>query len=257
MTTQTEIEVGGKGEEEVAVAVVQEAPVALNVGRLMEMALGQGPDGVEALERLVALQERTDDRNAQRALTLALGAFQAACPHIRQSKTAKIATKSGSNYNFTYAPLDEITRTIQPHLRAQELSFSFDSKTDGKEMHVVCRVSHSHGAYVESRFTCSTESESKRSAAQDAGAALTYAKRQALVAALGLTTTTADIDAIDAGDVTPIDTDQLVELRNLLQTKDVDIDRFLALLAVESLDKIPAVQFKSAMTLLRAKRDKE
>lgn len=240
-----------------AVEVVKPQPTALaipDVGRLMELALAQGEGGVDALERLVGLQERVMDRQAENALTEALGAFQDDCPMIRQTKTAKIATASGGSYSFTYAPLDVIEATIRPHLRAHGLSYSFDSELDGAVLTVACHVRHRDGATVSATFASPIDTHAKMSGAQKAGAALTYNKRQALVAALGLTVTNADADAMGTADTgKKVDAGQVREIRELLKESGADIDRFLRFVGVGSLADIPASSFTMAATFLKQK----
>jgi hypothetical protein len=246
---------------EVGTAVAErEPPRALalpDVGHLMEMALAHGQEGAEALERLVTLQERIMDRHAQNALSDALAAFQAECPQIRQSETAKIATKSGANYSFTYAPLDEITRTIRPALERHGLSYSWDSALDGPMLTVTCTVRHRDGATVSATFACPTDSMANISAAQKTGAALTYAKRQSITAVFGLSTTTADADAAgELLDSEPIDSDELAELQTLVDGAGADVRRMCAFFEVPALADLPASRLGEARKLLRAKAAK-
>ena len=232
-------------------------PTMPDVGHLMEMALGQGEAGVNALEKLVGLQERIMDRQAENALTDALGAFQDDCPQIAKKQTAKIPTKGGGSYSFSYADLSDIAKAIRPHLKAHGLSYSFDSKMDGVMLTVGCKVRHRDGGTVTATFTCSTETSAAMSGAQKAGAALSYAKRQSLGAALGLITTTADADAEGTQDTgEPISPKQLLEIQALANRKVLDIDKFLAYVGVESLKDIPAANFGMAIRTLKAKKDK-
>ncbi len=228
-----------------------------DVGHLMELALAQGEGGVAALERLVGLQEHVMRVQAENALSFALGNFQADCPHIPQSRTAKIATKGGGSYSFTYAPLNVVAKTIRPHLKAHGLSYSFDSTLDGNMMTVVCTVRHRDGATVSGSYTATTENSSGASATQKGGMAHTYAKRQSLADALGVITTNADADeAGDIVDTSPISADQLREIQQAIQKKDVDIDKFLEYVGVESLKDIPAAKFDVALRAVNAKKDK-
>lgn len=251
--TQAEIEVGTAVAERSNGAVANGIP---NVEGLMEMALTQGEGGVAALERLVELQERVMTRQAENALSDALATFQAECPQIRQSATAKIATKGGSSYSFSYAPLDEITRTIREPLQRNGLSYSWDSELTGNTLVCTCTVRHRDGASVASTFACPTESPSRTSEAQKTGAALTYAKRQSLVAALGLTTTSADEDALQSaptGSVEPVEAEELTELRAMISDSGADIDRFLRFFEIATLDELPGNRLAEARKLLRAK----
>lgn len=241
-----------------AVATI-DAPALPDVGRLMEIALGQGADGVDALERLVGLQERVIARQAENALTDALGSFQDSCPMIPRTATAKIATKSGAAYSFRYSPLDVIAATIRPHLREHGLSYSFDSALDSGTLTVTCTVRHREGASVSSTFACPIESPSKTSDAQKTGAALTYAKRQSLTAALGLITTEADEDALGGAVTTePIGEEQLATLTEYVEQigPKLNLAKFCVWLGVGSLAELPASDYEKALNGLKAKLPK-
>src|SRR5688572_25647998 len=81
-----------------------------DMARLMELAL-KG-DKVDALEKLVALSERVQDRNAAREFGDAKARFQESCPPIKKTSKAKITSrKTGSSYEYDYAELDEIAQT--------------------------------------------------------------------------------------------------------------------------------------------------
>ena len=53
----------------------------------------------------------------------ALAALQADLPKIGKTERAKVATKDGGNYSYTYAGLATITHTIMPLLAKHGLSF--------------------------------------------------------------------------------------------------------------------------------------
>ena len=133
----------------------------------------------------------------------------------------------------------------------------WEARLDGQTLTVVCHVRHRDGAIVSATFSCPIDSSAKMSGAQKTGAALTYAKRQALVAALGLTVTNADADAMGTADTgEKVSKQQLAELRGLLKESGADIDRFLAFVGVKGLAEIPASSFTMAATFLRQKIDK-
>lgn len=222
---------------------------------LMEIAIQQGDAGVDALERLVALQERVMDRDANNQLMHALAAFQEKCPPIRKSRDADIKTKSGASYRYTYASLDDIVASIRELLPEFGLSYTWDSGVVDSVLTVRCIVRHVAGASVEATFQCPTDNPSNISAAQKVGAALTYARRQSLCQALGLTTTDADVDGADLESKGALITEaQLREIRALVTDSGANIDRFLNYVGVESLDKIPLANFGMAKRTLEARR---
>lgn len=232
------------------------------VSGLVALAIEKGVD-VEVLERLVALQERVTERNARAAFFEALAAFQEEAPQIHKSRTAKIVSKrTGSQFSYSYAPLEDIARKIRPVLRKQGLSYHWDvpGVADGV-MLVCCILRHVEGHEERSTFPVPVDAGSERmSAAQANGAALTYGKRQSLVAVLGLTTADEDVDGAAPESAEAITESQAADLRALMREVKADEPKFLGWLSkalkteVRSVEEIPAARYREAITALEQKR---
>ena len=69
-----------------------------------------------ALEKLVGLYERVEDRRAATEFTAAMLAFQSECPVVIHNRQASFATKAGGSFAYSYADLAEICRTVNPVL---------------------------------------------------------------------------------------------------------------------------------------------
>lgn len=216
---------------------------------LLHAAVQQGTP-VEQLEKLVDLHERMEQREARRAYFVALAQFQESAPLVKQTETAKIVSKrTGSSYSYTFAPLDEIVRTIAPHLIRHGLSYRWDTVVDGKSIRVVCTVSHVNGHSESSSVTLPIENESAMSDQQKVGAAMTFGQRRSLTAALGLVTT--DNEAPAGDDPTPVSTEQADQLDDMLDATGVDRVKFLRWIGCERVHLIPAARFDDAMRELR------
>lgn len=242
-------------EATVAVRPITEGGTA-SVFQLMQQAIEKGTD-VAALEKLMDLAERATNREAALEFARAMAAFQAECPPIKKSSTAKIATRGGSSYSYTYAELDEIARVVNPILRKHGLSYSWNSKVDEKGVMLTCTciVRHVNGHSETAEFTLPIANESAMNNQQKVAAALTFAKRQSLVAALGLVTTDEDTDTITREiDPTPISDDQLNHLEDLIEETKTDIVRFLKYLDVAALKDLPAGRYQQALTALERKK---
>lgn len=227
------------------------------VSGLVRLAIEKGVD-VEVLERLVALQERVTERDARARYFEALGAFQEECPAIHKSKTADIATNSGGSYKYSFAPLDQIARTIRPFLKKHGLSYSWTTEAGANAgiLEVICVLRHIDGHAESARFPVPTETKAAMSGAQKVGAALTYGQRQSLVSVLGLTTTSDDVDGAEADDadgelVTPA---QIDALSKRIDEVGADFHRFLTFMRVGALKEIPQRDFQKAMRALEMKR---
>lgn len=235
-----------------ALAEVEDAGA---VTSLLDLAIREKVP-VEVLERLVALKERVDERDARAEYLAAMAAFQRECPEIPKDKTAQIITKKGGKYNYSYSPLETIVRTIQPHLERNGLAFRWTterSERDG-ELNVVCISYHVGGHEERATFPVPTDTEAYMSGAQKNGAALTYGRRQSLVAVFGLVTADDDPDA--PGGDEPITPEQVKQLADKIVAVGAHHARFLAFMKVDKLDDIPASEFDRAMEALEKKGGK-
>lgn len=226
--------------------------VADSITDLLRVAVERGTP-VEQLEKLVELHERMEQRAAVKHFSAAMAAFQAECPSIKKSSTAKIVTRGGTNFGYTYAELDEIARTVNPILAKHGLSYGWDSSIEKSTLTCVCTVRHAAGHSEKSTFTLPTESSSAMSEQQKVGAALTFAKRQSLSSVLGITTTDEDTDAADA-DPSRITEDQLTLLQDLAAEVGADVGRFLKFLGVAKLSDIRSADYPRAVAALEQKR---
>lgn len=225
------------------------------VTSLVQMAIERNVP-VELLERLVALKERVEARDARKAFFDAVSSFQDKCPEIIKSSTAKITTRKGGQYSYTYAPLDVIARTIRPILREHGLSYSFDVASEGKTLIVSCVLRHIDGHEERSSFPVPIETDAAMSDAQKNGAALTYGKRQSLVAVLGLTTADEDVDAAKQEPSTAerITAEQAANLSDLIEEVGADKAKFLKFAQIDTLADLPASSYARAVQVLEAKR---
>ena len=228
-------------------------------GDLVRMALEKGVD-VEVLERLVALQERVTERNARQEFFDALASFQDSVPSIHKGRTAKITTKAGGQYGYTYAPLDAIAKAIRTPLRMNGLSYAWTVEDVGAgALSVVCVLRHIGGHEERSAFPVPVDTAAAMSGAQKHGAALTYGKRQSLTSVLGLTTTDEDTDAArgEVGGTDTLTPGQVVDLEALIKEAGADRERFLVWAEVEELEDIMERDLAGHTKELKKKRDKK
>ena len=219
---------------------------------LMRLAVEKGADGVAALEKLVALKERVDDRNASHEFSAALAKFQQECPAIEKTSTVDFTGRSsGVRVRYTFASLEKIVEVVRPILTKNDLSFNWDSEETDKGIKVVCKLYHSNGHMRPATFSCPAESKAGMSRQQGQAAALTFARRQSLVQVLGLTTTEPDTDAVPT---TTITDQQAADLRALMDEVKANERRFLKVYGVESVDDLPAGMLHPAINALQAKR---
>lgn len=237
--------------EAVALPTETTPPTQSEIGAILRLAVEKNVS-IETIERLVALKERAEERTAAAEFNVAVAAFQSECPPIQKKSQAKITTKSGGEYGYSYAELDTIAQTIRPLLTKHGLSYSWDSDFDARGMLVcTCTLRHVGGHAQSAKFSLPTDTTSAMSSQQKHAAALTYARRQSLIQVLGLTTTEPDTDG--AGDALLSD-QQRASVEQWLRDSGADLEKFLAYMGVSTVDEIKAHDFTKAISALRAKK---
>ena len=219
---------------------------------LFQQALDKGADGANAMETLYRLYTAEREHTARLGFARALAAFQAECPPVPRTSSAKIATKSGTTFSYAYADFEQVVETIGPHLREHGLSFAFDSEMGTDRMTVSCTLRHVEGHSERSTFTLPTATASAMSAQQAAGAALSFGKRQALTAILGLALTDPDPDG--AADPSTITEEQAANLRALVDETGAKLPKVLAYAGAETVEAIRAADYARVVAAIESYR---
>ncbi len=229
-----------------ALEAVDSGSPVLQINRLMELAIKA--DKVDALERLVALDERMSARRAAQEFAEAMAKFKETCPPVprRTQNSQFFVTKNGSKSPRMYATLEDIEATVRGPLAACGLSFRWgDSRLEGGMLHLTCIVSHVGGHSVSSGVVLPVESRAGCSEAQKFGAVMTYAQRFSLIQALGLTTCDEDADGAAGGLKDYVTPAQVEVLEALIDQRPAGSrDRLLQYLGIETLEEVPADRFE-------------
>lgn len=116
-------------------------------------------------------------------LAEALAKAQAVIENPAKNREVEVRMKTGGSYKFSYTTLDEILRTVRDPLTSNGLWFvqGLALSDDGK-YRLMTRLLHSSGEWIESETPLFVGEQSN----QAFGSAVTYAKRYALSAMLGI-----------------------------------------------------------------------
>ena len=116
-------------------------------------------------------------------IALALAKFQGEVPNIAKNRTATIPGKDGKQgYKYKYADLSDIIDTCAPILAKHDLAAFNIVGGDGEAVMVKAIIVHKSGEWIESdSFPLSAGSTP-----QNAGSAITYARRYTLGPLLGV-----------------------------------------------------------------------
>jgi hypothetical protein len=179
---------------------------------LISQAIDKGLD-VNALEKLLDLQQRWDADKARKSFFSAFTSFQANCPDLR--KTKQVAFNQTS---YNYAPLADITRQIGKALKDNELSYRWEIKDTEKEIQVTCLISHIDGHTERTTMSAQADTSGAKNAIQARASTVTYMQRYTLIGALGLSTADSDIDGrLPVVDIDKLHADYMVVYSEIIQ----------------------------------------
>jgi hypothetical protein len=225
--------------------VTPQNPMALLVGQDMSQI-----DTVK-LKEMMEMQERWEDRNAERQYNTAIAGFQAEMPPV-----FKWRKESQGKYN--YASYDDIMAMARPILRKHGLALSFSQTETDSTITVVCTISHVGGHSRDATYTSPKDGPIKNqqgrnvtSEAQAQASANTYARRNCLCNALDIVVTDDDDNGQASAD--PVITeDQANEIYQLMDPLPPERRKgVLEWIKAESVDQIMAKDFEKVVKNLK------
>lgn len=158
-------------------------------GQLLQQAIERGVD-IEALSKLMDLQERYNAQQARKSFFESFTRFQSQCPEVRKTKSVQFNQTS-----YAFAPLSDITRQINKTLKDNGLSFRWEIQEDADAIKVSCMISHVDGHTETTTMSAKADTSGAKNAIQARGSTVTYLQRYTLIGALGISTADQDIDA--------------------------------------------------------------
>lgn len=230
-------------------AVVQPSPA-----ELIRAVIDKGVtlESVGVVERLVALAERQEQRQAEKDFAAAFVALQSEMPRI--FKTKPVPDKNG-NLKYKFAPYEDIMDAVKPLLQKHGFTVTFSmSFTEGRVIQS-CTLQHTGGHSRTNQFMARVGSGPPGSSeAQGDGAASTYAKRFALCDALALVIETDTDGANDArNEGKPITEDQALCLRDLVRQTKSNEAAFLKYAGSETYEGIGSARYDQLFQSLNKK----
>lgn len=118
-------------------------------------------------------------------LNEALAAAQGEFPTIPRDRTVTVETRTGGSYRFSYAPLDTILNTCRPVLAKHGLAVTqLLEQPNGGRPSIRTELRHKEGGVIGASFPLPNIPENP----QQLGSLLTYLRRYAIVALLGIAT---------------------------------------------------------------------
>ena len=240
--------------EKVTAAIADfEAPqtVALTPMAMIDKAISQGV-GVEALEKLLALQERWEAGQGRKAFDRAIADAKANLPTIIKNREVDFSTAKGRT-NYRHEDMAAIAKAVDPVLSKQGLSYRFRAQQDQRTLTVTCILSHRDGYSEETTLSAAADDSGNKNHLQAIGSAATYLQRYTLKLALGLAAS-ADDDSRASEGPALINAEQFTVLQGLLEETQSDEAKFAAFIGVDDLHQMNVKQFDMAIAALRKKK---
>jgi hypothetical protein len=170
-----------------------------SVGQMLQAVIERGvtAENVAAMDKLVGLYERMQDKDAEKQFAAAFVALQSEMPAIRAIRA--VPDKQGG-VKYRYAPYEDIMEQVRPLVLKHGFSITFTTEYGENRVIQHCTLQHVGGHKRTNSFAARIGSgPPNASQAQADGAASTYAKRFALCDALNIVTES-DTDARAEGD---------------------------------------------------------
>lgn len=192
-------------QEQAPVAVTSESATMLQV--IQSMATNPACD-IEKLERLMAMHERMQSKNAQTEFNAALASMQCDIPSI--------AERGEGHNKKTYATLEDINDVIKPIMQRYGFAMSFKVEHTAAGINVTGILMHRAGHREETTMLLPSDTSGGKNAVQAVASSVSYGKRYVMCAMLNISTRGEDDDGYAAAPTATITEQQAKSIRALL-----------------------------------------
>lgn len=145
---------------------------------------------MDKMERLFAMHERMQTRQAEVSFSDAMARMQPELPTIKKNGAIMHGEKKISDF----AEWPDINKAISPILSAHGFSLSFKPSNNNKQPSVTAVLRHREGHKEEATLELPLDTSGAKNAVQAVGSSLTYGKRYAAVLILNITVEGEDDD---------------------------------------------------------------
>lgn len=217
-----------------------------------KVALDPNAD-ITKLEKMLDMQERIFNKNAEIAFNNAMARVQEQLPSVAKSK-------KGENSN--YADLGSIIKACSPVWTKEGFSLTFgtDKSEIPDHIGITCTTSHSAGFSRFSRWdlpldNVGAKGTPNKTRIQGSGSTVSYGRRYLTCMIFNIATFDDNDGAKQKTKELPkISVDQATVIEDLIKETGADKFKFLKFLKVESVESIPAQAYSHAVKSLEAKR---
>lgn len=216
-----------------------------SVGQMLAALIEKGdPEkNIGVVERLIALQERQEAKQAERQFAQAFHSLQKQITSVEA--TVPVPDKHG-NVRYYFAAYEHIMAQVGPLLIENGFSVSFDSEFKDERLVMRCTLTHVGGHSRTGTQFMRVGSVYGANDAQNDGATTTMAKRYALCAMLNIVIghdTDGQGDAKNEGQ--PVSFEQAQTLREMVKEAKADEAKFLKYAGADKYEEIGSNRYQS------------
>lgn len=233
---------------------VESQPPAIEDMLSAVMKTGITSENIQAVEKIVQLYERMQDRKAEKEFAAAFVTLQAEMPKVQA--TRPVPNKDGS-LRYRFAAFEDLMEQLHEHLQRNGFTVSFSSRVETDRLISTCTLQHTSGHKRSNEFAVRIGSGPPGATVTQAdGAAATYAKRFALTEALNIVVGHMDNDARLLGSTEFITDEQAEELERRVALSESDKLAFLKFAGAKTYAEIPAAKYGMLDQLLTKKEQR-
>ncbi|MBU0792052.1 MAG: ERF family protein [Gammaproteobacteria bacterium] len=163
---------------------------------------------IEKMERLMAMHEKMQDRNAQAEFNKAMAEMQCDIPSI--------AERGKGHGTIKYATLEDINDVMKPIMQRYGFAISFKVVHEGSGVSVTGILMHRSGHREETTMLLPSDTSGSKNAVQAVGSSTSYGKRYVMSALLNITTRGEDDDGLAAVPTANVSQPQAAAINALL-----------------------------------------
>lgn len=191
--------------QESAVIAVTESATILQV---IQRAAADPQCDIEKMERLMAMHERMQSRNAETEFNAAMARMQIELPSI--------AERGKGHGAIRYATLEDINDVVKPIMKEHGFAISFRVDHEPQQIRVTGVLMHQAGHREQTTMALPIDTSGSKNAVQAVGSSVSYGKRYVMSALLNITTRGEDDDGYAAAPADTVTDAQAKTLQSLM-----------------------------------------
>jgi hypothetical protein len=210
--------------------------------------VAMSPDAdIDKLEKMLDMQERIMDKNAEAEFNKAMVAALVEIPSFEES-TIGAVTKGGDT-KYKYATFEQINKVVKPILAKHDLFMSFTTDFKDGGVYVTAVITHKDGHAKQTTGLFPFDADGQKSNIQAVGSAISYGKRYMQNALLNISTHGEDDDGFASQK--KIDVVKIEQLNKGIIMADIDPASLCEYMGVKEVGDIAVQDYAKATQYLK------